>query len=138
MLFTLQRGAAPVVRVVWTARSKVESHGFCQAFCFIADAFLLTHRKKMLDIVQARSHPSVAMDTITYRARIDSSHIGFLNSIIESYDGVAVVRTLDAPSGIIELWLPAEFESVVTDIMHALAPEIGLQYLYRATQRLSD
>lgn len=92
----------------------------------------------MLDIVDEHLQRSVAMDTITYRARIESSQIGFLNSMIESYDGVAVVRTLDAPSGIIELWLPAEFESVVTDIMHALAPEIGLQYLYKAPQRLSD
>lgn len=78
------------------------------------------------------------MDTITYRARIDSTQIGFLNSVIESYEGIGVVRTLDAQSGIIELWLPPEFERLIAEIMHALAPEIHLYYLYKATHRLSS
>ena len=77
------------------------------------------------------------MDTITYRACIDPTQIGFLNSIIESYEGIAVVRTLHAPVGIIELWTPVEFECLVADLLQALAAEIGLKYFYPATQRLS-
>jgi hypothetical protein len=80
----------------------------------------------------------VPRDTITYRGRIDSTHIGYLNSIIESYEWIAVVRTLDPAAGIIELWLPAEFEILVLELIQALATEIGLQYFYKATQRLSD
>lgn len=78
------------------------------------------------------------MDTITYRARIQRTEIGFLNSIIESYEGIGVVRTLDAQSGIVELWLPPEFEDLVVTIMHDLAPEIGLNYMYKSASRLSD
>jgi hypothetical protein len=78
------------------------------------------------------------MDTITYRARINPLEIGFLNSIIESYDGIAVVRTLHAPSGIVELWIAPDFEDLVNEIMHDLADDIGLFYLYKATQRLSS
>ena len=78
------------------------------------------------------------MDTITYRARIHRTEIGFLNSIIESYEGIGVVRTLDAQSGIVELWLPPEFEKLIVTVMHDLASEIGLHYLYKSTHRLSD
>ena len=78
------------------------------------------------------------IDTITYRARIHRTEIGFLNSIIESYEGIGVVRTFDAQSGIVELWLPLEFEKLVVAVIHDLAPEIGLHYLYRSTHRLSD
>ena len=78
------------------------------------------------------------MDTITYRARIQRTEIGFLNSIIESYEGIGVVRTLDAQSGIVELWLPPEFEKLVVSVMHDLASEIGLDYLYKSPYRLSD
>ncbi len=78
------------------------------------------------------------MDTITYRAVIDKTHIGFLNSIIESYEGFAVVRTLDAPAGIVELWISPPFEDVVNNIMNDIAGEIGLQSYYKAHYRLSS
>ena len=78
------------------------------------------------------------MDTLTYRAKVDRTQIGFLNSIIESYEGIAVVRTLNASSGIIELWVSPGFEDLVNEIMNDIAAEIGLQYLYKATYRLSS
>jgi hypothetical protein len=78
------------------------------------------------------------MDTVPYRARIKRAHIGFLNSIIESYEGIAVVRTLDAGSGIVELWVSPWFESLVVEIMRDLASDIGLRYLYKARTRLSS
>lgn len=77
------------------------------------------------------------MDTITYRAVIDKTHIGFLNSIIDSYEGIAVVRTMDAPAGIIELWISPPFENVVNRVMSDIAEEIGLQSYYKAQHRLS-
>ena len=77
------------------------------------------------------------MDTITYRAVIEKTHIGFLNSIIESYEGIAVVRTLDAPAGILELWVVPEFEGLVNALMHHLAQEIGLQSYYKAQYHLA-
>lgn len=77
------------------------------------------------------------METVTYRARIDKTQIGFLNSIIESYEGIAVVRTLHAPSGVVELWASPFFEDLVNKVMDDIADEIGLQYVYKATQRIS-
>ena len=84
------------------------------------------------------THRSELMDTITYRAVLDKTQIGFLNSIIESYEGIAVVRTMDAPSGIIELWISPAFENLVNDIISDIAEEIGLQSYYKAQYRLSS
>ena len=78
------------------------------------------------------------MDTITYRAVINKAHIGYLNSIIESYEGVAVVRTMDAPAGIVELWISPPFEDLVNSIIHDIADEIDLQSYYKAEYRLSS
>ncbi len=78
------------------------------------------------------------MDTITYRAVIDKTQIGFLNSIIDSYDGIAVVRTMDAPAGIVEFWISPYFEELVNAIIDDLTDEIGLQSYYKAQRRLSD
>lgn len=68
---------------------------------------------------------------------MDKTQIGFLNSIIESYEGIAAVRTLDAPAGILELWIAPAFEELVNAIMANLAEEIGLQSYYKAQCRLS-
>lgn len=80
----------------------------------------------------------IIMDTITYRAVIDKTQIGYLNSVIESYEGIAVVRTMHAPSGIIELWISPYFEDVVLQIIQDIADEIGLQSIYKARFRLSS
>lgn len=78
------------------------------------------------------------MDTITYRVVINKTQIGFLNSIIESYEGIAAVRTLDASDGSLELWIAPAFEELVNAIMANLAEEIGLQSYYKAQYRLSS
>lgn len=78
------------------------------------------------------------MDTITYRGVVDGSQIGYLNSIIDSYDGIAAVRTMNGPAGLIELWIAPQFEELVNAIMRDIADEIGLQSYYKADCRLSD
>lgn len=78
------------------------------------------------------------MDTITYRGIVDGSQIGYLNSIIDSYDGIAAVRTMDGPAGMIELWIAPEFEELVNAIIRDIADEIGLQSYSKASSRLSN
>ena len=125
-------------------RKKVHSVLLCQAF-YIIEYFhikylthLINHFFEKKSFFCAKSQFFISMDTVTYRARIDKTQIGFLNSIAESYEGIAVVRTLHAPSGIVELWISPAFEDLVNEIMNDIADEIGLQYLYKATQRLSS
>jgi hypothetical protein len=131
------------------SKTKDQWAEFCQVF-YAPDYFstkYLTFRPLLLEDTHAVRLASCdnadhlakhRMDTITYRARINPIEIGFLNSIIESYDGIAVVRTLHGTSGIVELWIAPDFEDIVNAIMHDLADEIGLHYLYKATQRLSS
>ncbi len=69
---------------------------------------------------------------------MDGSQIGYLNSIIDSYDGIAAVRTMNGPAGLIELWIAPAFESLVNAIMRDVADEIGLQSYEKAECRLSD
>lgn len=71
------------------------------------------------------------MDTIPYRAKVRKSQIGFINSIIESYEGIAVVRTLDPKEGILELWVSPFFEELTMEVMESLAEEISLEYYYK-------
>lgn len=78
------------------------------------------------------------MDTIPYRACIDRTQIGFLNSIIESYEGIAVVRTIDPGAGLIELWVSPWFEPLVLEILYDLACDIRLRYVYKAPRRVSS
>ncbi len=73
------------------------------------------------------------MDTVSYRAKINKSQIGFLNSIIEGYDGIAVVRTVDPKEGILELWVSPFFEDITSEVMKSLAEEIGLEYYYKVS-----
>lgn len=39
-------------------------------------------------------------------ARVIPSEIGFINALIEEYEGLAVIRTLDRHQGLIKLWIP--------------------------------
>lgn len=78
------------------------------------------------------------MDTIAYRAQITSTQIGFLNSIIESYEGIGVVRTFDAAAGVVELWIAPDFEQLVVEIMRDLGDEIGVKTFEKVNERLSE
>lgn len=77
------------------------------------------------------------MDTISYQARVKRADIGYVNSIIESYEGIGVVRTFDASAGIIELWIPPAFESLVLAILRDIGDDVGLRDLRKLPHRLS-
>ncbi|GMV66255.1 MAG: DUF4911 domain-containing protein [Candidatus Omnitrophica bacterium] len=45
-------------------------------------------------------------NTLLVEARVIPSEIGFINALIEEYEGLAVIRTLDRRQGLIKLWIP--------------------------------
>jgi hypothetical protein len=58
--------------------------------------------------------------------RIPRSEISYLRFILESYDGLAFMRTLDASSGIVEIaWSPSR-EKDVRALLAALAAELPM------------
>jgi hypothetical protein len=54
-----------------------------------------------------------------------------MNMLFESYEGLAIVRSVDPPAGLVEFWVPpsmlADFESLCPH----LAEEVGLSLLER-------
>lgn len=50
----------------------------------------------------------------------EKKHIDFINKIIEAYEGVGVVRTLDALNGEIKIISTSDYADLVRDIVHDL------------------
>jgi len=57
---------------------------------------------------------------------VPRAEIGYLRFIVESYDGLLFLRTLDAGEGLLEFrWSPARTADA-EDLLRALAAETGL------------
>jgi hypothetical protein len=65
--------------------------------------------------------------TIQKYYRIDRRAISFLKFIIESYDGIAVLRTVDPAAGIVALHISPGCEPVVDMILSDLKQEVMLE-----------
>lgn len=53
--------------------------------------------------------------------------INYLRSTIESYDGMAVVKTLDPHNAYIEVRISPGCEALVLELMHSFSKEEGLK-----------
>lgn len=62
----------------------------------------------------------------TIEARINPERIHFLKFILEGYDGLAVLSTLNEHEGRIKLAFPAESRLEVRTLLRDLGPQIGL------------
>ena len=60
------------------------------------------------------------MDTIKRYYRVDRREIFFIQSIIEGYDGLATMSTVDPNRGLIRLIIPTDAETDVLDILQDL------------------
>ena len=66
------------------------------------------------------------MDTVHLLLRTPRRNIVLLCSIIEAYEGVAVVRTVDPAQGLLELLVAPAFCATALTLLHALAQEMEL------------
>lgn len=62
---------------------------------------------------QAPTHELLYTTTIRKLFRIERKAIGYFRFILEGYDGIAILETLDAKAGIIALHIAPGCESVV-------------------------
>ena len=67
------------------------------------------------------------MKTIHRYYRIDRREIAFLRFIFEAYDGIAVVKTVDAQKGIILLYIAPGCEQDVDYVLHDLGKQIMIE-----------
>lgn len=60
------------------------------------------------------------METIKHLFKVDRREINYLKITIESYDGMAVVKTIDPNAAIIELQISPGCETLVFDLLDSL------------------
>jgi len=58
--------------------------------------------------------------------RLPRREIGYLRFLVEGYDGLLFMRTLDGRSGLVELAWPVEREAEAAALLAALGLEAGL------------
>jgi Domain of unknown function (DUF4911) len=61
------------------------------------------------------------METIKQLFRVDRREINYLKITIESYDGMAVVKTIDPYAALIELQISPGCETLVFELLDSLA-----------------
>ena len=70
-----------------------------------------------------------AKDTETVVARIPPDEIGYISAVVESYEGIGIVRTRDPEFGIIEFWVIPEFREAFDALLADLRNEIEIEIL---------
>ena len=69
------------------------------------------------------------MDTINLLIQIPTHEIAYLTFILESYEGVATMRTIDPKKGTIELAVSPHQGEEIKEILKSLADEFPIRYL---------
>ena len=59
--------------------------------------------------------------------RVDRREISYLRFTLESYDGMAVVTTLDPHTALIEISIAPRCEEIVFELLNSLKNEEGLR-----------
>jgi len=63
------------------------------------------------------------MQTIKHLFRVDRRDINYLRTTIESYDGMAVVSTLDPGKGYLEIRISPGCEQFISELLDSLREE---------------
>ena len=66
------------------------------------------------------------MDTRCVLVRLERHNIGLLCSLMAGYEGVAIVRTVDAQQGLVALLVAPAFYVTILDILGGISQEIPL------------
>jgi hypothetical protein len=66
------------------------------------------------------------MDTSRKILHVDRKEINYLRTTLESYDGMAVVRTIDPHEARIEVMIGPGCEDLVSELLYSLEKDEGL------------
>jgi hypothetical protein len=69
------------------------------------------------------------MDTRSKYFRLHREDIAYFKFIIESYEGMAVVRTKDPREAIVELMVAPGWEKDLEEVLEGLRKEIPIEFL---------
>lgn len=73
--------------------------------------------------------PDYGRDTETVIARIPPEEIGYVSALVESYEGIGILRTRDPHVGIVEFWVIPEFRSDFECMLEDLRQETEVKIL---------
>ncbi len=76
------------------------------------------------------------METVRLLLQAPRRNIVLLRGIIEGYEGIAILRTVNAAQGLLELLVAPAFHDTVCDLLHALADDMDV-YILDANHPLS-
>lgn len=65
---------------------------------------------------------------LCYRAKVSPAIIGHLVSLVEAYDGLAVVRTKDKAAGIVEFWISPLMQKDFEGFLEFARQELGVVF----------
>jgi len=68
-------------------------------------------------------------DTLRLRVQVPRREIAYFNFLLESYEGLASVRTIDPQQGILELMVPPELKEELLSLLEAMKEEMELRCL---------
>ncbi len=71
------------------------------------------------------------MRDLTLYFMVPPSEIGYIGFIVHAYEGLAVVRTLDAKRGIIEMLAAPDFEEELRALLREMAKEVPMREVSR-------
>lgn len=71
----------------------------------------------------------MASSLASLRIRIDPEQIYFLKFILEAYDNLTIMSTVDRIDGVMELKYPLELEEDVKGVLQSMAQRLKLEYL---------
>jgi hypothetical protein len=67
------------------------------------------------------------MDTISLTIQIPPQEIAYFSFIMESYEGIAIVRTLDPQRGLVELMASPHFQEELVAILADLGRQFAVK-----------
>ena len=76
-------------------------------------------------------YPPFKGDVHIFVAATDPKEIGYINSIVESYEGMGLVRTRDEKQGVIEFWIAPDFLDLFHQVLHSLSTELPITLVRR-------
>ncbi len=66
-------------------------------------------------------------DTLRLRVQVPRREIAYFNFLLESYEGLASVRTIDPQEGTLELMVPPELKEELLSLLEAMKEEMELR-----------
>ncbi len=67
------------------------------------------------------------MDTVQWYFKINREDIAYMKFILESYEGLGVLRTIDPQNGIVEVMVPPGLEQDMEMVLEGLRDEISIE-----------